>query len=432
MINIADLRRSSLRWSLLIVVPLAWLLATSTVWEGLSILDNGAQAVVASVTVSGPLLGAVAAWDASRIKRCRLNVPWTTSAIGAWRGSTSILLASLSWSGISYLVVAAAVLTPMYAAGTIGGGQWLWLICGVFGQFVQVTAGHLAGTIFPHKLTAALTGPALYALVLVFLILNAQVHERFLFLSPTVQQSAEPYFAINNTLLSWQWLWYLGLLAAIWGSLVLFLKARRITAFALIGAGFVAAGFGAAGVFSTQPGFLKVTSYSVASGCEQDGNLTLCLHPAYESARGLITQQLLPMQEKLEGTPLAFHKVEVRNRGAFGLPEDPKAAVMHIDDLAPGWEDRDRSELALSQAIAPSGPCVVYGMDGAARSFAVGFGRAVLAWSLGKSGPVKELQSGQNAALEAFEQLPEAEKPKWITSNMKDICLDSVTTEDFE
>ncbi len=432
MINVSDLRHSSARWALLVVVPLTWLVASSMVWDGLSVLDNGVQAVVASVTISGLLLGAVAAWDAARIKRCGLEVPWRASTIGAWRASSSVMVASVAWSAAAYCLIGVAILMPMGLAGAAGEVPWLWLLCGLAGQTVQVALGHVAGTVLPYKLTAALTGPGLYALVLVFLILNAQVHERFLFLSPTVQQSAEPYFGINDELLAWQGIWYLGLLAVIVGALSLALKANRASTLTLIAGGLVVAGFGATGVFTTTPGFLKVQAYSVSDGCKTDGNLTLCLHPAYEAVRGPITAALTPMQVKLAGTPLGFEKVEVRNRGAFGSPDDPTAAVMHVDDLAAGWQDRDRAELALNQAIRPSGPCVVYGMETAARSFHTGFGQALLNWSLGNEESAAEPKNGQEPVIQAFGSLPDQNKAQWITTNMKHICLDSVSASDFE
>lgn len=432
MINKADLRRSSFLWALPVVTPLAWWLANTTIWDGLSILDNGAQAVVASVTVSGPLLGAVAAWDASRIKRYRLHDPWTASAIGAWRGSSSILLSSLLWGAASYLAVAAAVLAPMFLAGAHGTPPWLWVLCGLLGQAVQIMLGHLAGTLLPYRLTAALTGPGLYALVVVFLVLNAQVHERFLFLSPSVQQSAEPYFAINTVLLAWEGLWYAGVLAFLAGVLVLFLRARRIIAFAVIAGGVAVSCTGAAGVFASKQGFLKVEPYSVSAGCKDTSGIRLCLHPAYEASRDEIQAALVPFQAKLEGTKFAFSTVEVRNRGAYGYPDDPEAAVLHVDDMASGWQDRDRAEMLLEQAIKPSGPCNVFGTDSAMKSFAVGFGRGILAWSLGKPGSPEELQPGFADLYKAFNALSDEEKTSWINSHIKQICSDTVTLSDFK
>ncbi|MDQ1052934.1 hypothetical protein QE394_000862 [Arthrobacter sp. SORGH_AS 212] len=432
MINISDLRHSSAKWALVVVVPLTWLVARSIVWDGLAILDNGVQSVVASVTIAGPLLGAVAAWDAARIKRHGLEVPWRASTIGAWRASLSVLMASCVWSAAAYCLIGTAVLVPMGLAGAAGEVPWLWLLCGLAGLTVQVGLGHTAGTVLPYKLTAALTGPGLYALVLVFLILNAQLHERFLFLSPTVQQSAEPYFGINNELLIWQGAWYLGLLAVIVGALSMALEAKKASTLAVIAGGLVMAGVGATGVFTTAPGFLKVQAYSVSDGCKTNADLTLCLHPSYESVRGPITAALTRMQEKLAGTPLGFEKVEVRNRGAFGTPEDPTAAVMHVDDLTTGWQDRDRTELALNQAIKPSGPCVIYGMETAARSFHTGFGQAVLNWSMDKEESAIEPKHGQGAVLQAFDAIPDNDKAQWITTNMKKICTDSVSASDFE
>ncbi|MDP9863518.1 MULTISPECIES: DUF7224 domain-containing protein [Streptosporangium] len=163
-----ELRRSSAKWAFLLLLALGgglmtvWGQGWYLVWPEASVMAANAATYFAAAVLAG-----MAAWSAQRDVRQAMRDQLTVVARRSWQVEGAHLSATLiyAWSGIAVFAVVAAVV----AAGPAGAGfLWTSYLLLVFTTLtVCVASGHVAGRLWPSRITPPLT--AVTVLVIQFL-----------------------------------------------------------------------------------------------------------------------------------------------------------------------------------------------------------------------------------------------------------------------
>ncbi|MFM5968930.1 MAG: hypothetical protein ACKOQ8_07845 [Micrococcales bacterium] len=309
-----------------------------------------------------------------------------------------------------------------------GAPTWSWLVSGAASIAAQVGFGTVLGFVWPTVLAPALTAVTTFTISGALVILQVLPNQALL--SGGFTQTQQVTFAINETILWSQALWFVGL--GILSLAIITLTQRwrepKTIALVLLGIATSAAGFSA--VTGSAIGFFNYTHSGWTYICS--GQPQMCLHPALETNREQIATALQPTLGHLSGTPFGSTRYELTNRGYLGEPSNGSRAF-HIDRFDEGWGTRVRLELArdlLTAGSASGGPCDADDDSSEVGAFA-GLKSIIVAWLAEVPEAAIAFSNEEKSALQRFMDRNETEKKTWLLSKVSKICRSQLEPVDF-
>lgn len=412
-----------------IVAALMAYVATTTQPTGLALWADASGAIVQTISITGPMFGALAAWNSIPTARQEIADQWRTSPDDGSRASLSMLLSSLIWAWSTYLVGVSIVLIETSLSATWGQPNWVWLLGGALSLGLHVILGHVFGQLIPLFLTPAFVALGLFvANATVFL---AGGSSRLAFLSPGYAQTQQVAFSVNTEILWAQIGWFLGLAMVVVGVSSLRFRSRRSLAAAICVPGIVLSFLGFSGIQASANGFFIYSHAEWKYSCT--GVPQVCIHPAYEKTHEQINEALSPVIESTADTPFGTLRYEWTNRGYLGQPS-LGAQAFHLDRLGPFWKENLRAELArdlLTPGSQSGGPCEITKTENDLSAYD-GLGTIVAAWIAGEV----ELESLRSPAeidsANWFHALNDEKKKAWVTANLATICSGQLQATNFK
>jgi len=146
----------------------------------------------------------------------------------------------------------------------------------------------------------------------------------------------DEFNVLNDRVAPGQLLWYVGAGGALTGAWA-WGRQRTATWAAVLGGGLVLAGLGAVILLPQQGrsivGGAVRTKWTCTSSLTSDGQpaSSVCLHPALSALAPQVTAELLPIAQRLSGTPFQVRRFEQRPRGVGSVPT-PGATAFALDD----------------------------------------------------------------------------------------------------
>jgi hypothetical protein len=393
--------------------------------DGLTIWAEGSAAAVQSILVGGPLFGALTAWQTGSILRSSSKEQLTLSHDQGSRAWVQIFLGELFWAAGSYLGVVIIVHAQLLGRANWGGPTWVWLVGSFFALAFHVACGLLAGFISSGFLTPLLTAVLLYVFDGALLLTNSNP---LTYLSPGYSQVQEVAFGINQAMLAFQGLWYVGATLVVLSLASFFVRRLILGNLSALAVGLTLSCFGVIGI-SMHPGFFIFTHSGWTPQCE--GSPTICVHPAVSLQEPEITAALLPTVRHIDGTAFGGTKYVWSNRGLLAEPQGGEI-TWHLDALTAGWQQDMRQELAtdlLTPGSGSGGPC-----DTIASSSQFAYsslGSIVLNWLSNESDMYLGVAPQDKNAAKRFASLTELQKRAWLNRHESQICTGSISAADF-
>lgn len=403
--------------------------ATSTQPTGLALWADASGALVQTISITGPMFGALAAWNSIPTARQEIADQWITSRDDGIGASMNTLLSSLIWAWATFLFGVSVVLIHTSLSATWGQPNWVWLLSGALSLGLQVILGHVFGRVIPFFLTPAFVALGLF-------VVNAAVFlsggsSRLAFLSPGYAQTQQVAFSVNTEILWAQTGWFLGLSMVVVAVYSLRFRSRRKLAAAMCVPGIVLSCLGFSGILGSANGFFVYSHAEWKYSCT--GVPQVCIHPAYESTHEQINKALLPVIERTADTPFGTLRYEWTNRGYLGQPT-LGAQAFHLDRLGPFWKENLRAEFArdlLTPGSQSGGPCEITNTENDLSAYD-GLGTVVAAWIAGEV-ELESLRSPDEIdSANWFHALSEEKKKAWVTANLETICSGQLQANNFK
>jgi hypothetical protein len=423
------LRLEARATALFLAVPVLAAIGLATAWPalipGVGYWDNTVSAVAGSVRTLGPACAALAAWTALR----------DDPSLGYLRGLTVRSPATVPLLDLSLL---ACVALPAYAIVTVvvfvktmmhqeaGHLGVLGIALGAAVLMTHVTAGYLAGRLFPHMVTVPAVGVAGY----LWSIAGPGEGTSWAGL-PTAAaiERVDVFAAVDDGLFLARLLWSLGLCVLLVAGYLMWLT-RHLWLVVPLG---LALGAAAAGVARIQTYDTPVTTASFAYAC-RSWPIRVCVHPALRPALRSLGTAVTPLAARLSGTQGEFTELTQRSEGPMAMPgaagtpgaghggpADPRAVYVRIDDLSAGFERR-----ALRQIVAALLDPTWCGTG--RREPGADYTGLVSAWLLDQRPP----RIADTAAAAVFARYDEDDRRAWLRTHYGRFRSCRLTAADFQ
>ncbi|WP_283137296.1 hypothetical protein [Rhizohabitans arisaemae] len=385
-----------MRYGAVIALSLLAVLGLIAAWSvlipGVADWENLVAAIIGSLRLTGPVATAFAAWAAIRRRAATRGRRLT-----AWRATLSPL------SVVAVVLLSFAVTSGVLALKTLLSDEVgrLWpsgLVMGVAGLTLYVMLGWVTGWLIPFPVTPFTAGVGCHVLV----VWLADGHRWWSALAPTTPEPYDLFERMEPDLFLNQTLWLAGLSVALlltWAAWV----ARRPLVLTSATLAVLVAGGGAARLHGGHP---AVPTEPVAYTC-QEWPITVCVHPGMRPGLAELGSAFTELAARLNGTSMAFSRVEQRSRDHFARPR-AGVVVIHVDDLSPGYAGEARREVVarLPRSCGTGGP----------------YDAVVTAWLRGDplpDGPGPE----QLRAAAWFSALTEDQRRDWMRTHHREFTL---------
>ncbi|GAA0942810.1 hypothetical protein [Nonomuraea longicatena] len=368
-----------------VLLALGSLAAWSVLIPGVDAWENIVVAVIGSLTLTGPVAAAFAAWVALRKRRALRGRP-----LSAWRAlklPLAIVAVVLGSFTATVLVLAVKTLLTEQAGRLSVSGLGM----GMAGLALYSVIGWVAGWLVPHPVTPPVAGLGCYA-VFTWLAEGRTWADR---LAPGTGEPYDLFQGLNGAAFLDQTLWLLGVTCALllgWTAVVT--RQALVLAFALLAV--IAAGTGVTRLL-TEP--KPAAAQAIAYSC-QEWPITVCVHPGMRAGLTELGATFTKIASRLSGTPAAFTRVEQRPVDE-SLQHSGGLARIHVPDLSAGFADEAAYEYIESLATRCDA------------SPASGFRDIVMAWLRGEPLPGGPLPEHQYAAA-WFSGLSEPQRREWL------------------
>lgn len=418
--------RAKAKWPAIFIFAVMVFVAETQLMNIMGTWTEASAAAVQSVVIGGPLFGALAAWQSGSIARGSYREQLDLSKDFGVKASLGVYLGNTIWALTSYLALVVIVHLQVAPQASWGQPTWVWLLGGAISLALHVAGGHLLGFLIPGFLTPMLAALALFS-VDAFLMLSGGGPRSIL--SPGYSQVQVVAFPINQGILVFQALWFLGLTVASLSMVSLFLKGPKAMRWVSLSLAVLGAGVSGFLVSASPTGFYILSVDHWSPVCA--GSPSVCIHPAHESKRDLITKALEPTLEHLEGTTFVGTQYEWRNRGFLGAPS-VGAIAFHLDGIDGPWAPAMRQELVrdlFSPGSQSGGPCENGGPGSIAYA---SLGNLLAGWLTDDPNTLERVAAEDRASAKLFLSWNEEKKKSWLSANTQLICSGSLTSKSFK
>ncbi len=341
-----EARRSPGLWLFPVMLGLAWWAATVeresdklvALWPDVSFGIRDSAALL------GPVAGGLAAWMAGRSRRRGVDELLATTPYPAAGREASTLSGTLAWPGLSYALVAAALVGTTSLSATWGTPDVAVISVGLAAVGASGALGYAAGLYVHSRFTAPLLAVALF----VGQFAGAIYAGPFQYLFPLDLNAPSVFYRVQPGVALLQLLWFLGLAGVALAAVVL--KGRRslmlwgamlaLLSVTAIGAGMVVRAGSASWRlehYLEQRTAETITgaAFRVSSNSRQMGesvpyepvclerSIPVCVHPAYEAIlpeSADLADRLVAPLAGIPGGPRRAEQKEVDVRRTF-LPD---------------------------------------------------------------------------------------------------------------
>ncbi|WP_329069476.1 hypothetical protein [Streptomyces sp. NBC_01429] len=333
-----ELLRSPVVW----LVPVLLGVGIGVTWHalprGIAYWPSTLAAANASVALTGPVLGAFAAFTGSREHRLGLGPARRLSIRGGWLFGAAELGALAVWSLVAQAGVVLTVVIRTALSSPTGEFSLLVVTAGAAGLLCNVALGHLAGRLLPYRLLPPLVAIALYT---INLLGSGRYGKQDYLLFPVLIDEPGVFDAWQPGLYERQSLWLLGA-ATLIALASLALAGPTRTLYVAGAAALAVTVTGAVATTALEGRYFARSTPAFTYSCETR-SITVCVHPAFAGALPGLTRTFTPVARQLAGTPASFDRLEQRPRGVGGAPS-PGSRAIRMDDLAPGRMAATRQE----------------------------------------------------------------------------------------
>lgn len=408
---------AALAWVVYEPLPAGVWLWTETVWS-----------LQSSLILFGPLVGGLAVWVAGReMRRDTGDLLSTTARPGVLR-DLALWAATAAWCVLAYGVVAAAFLLLTLRNATWGSPEPGPVLVGLLAVVTHSALGYAVGSYLPSRFVAPLGGDA----------------------------ASSVFYNESRGIFAPQSLWLLGLAATALTTVAL--KRRKSTgSWTALAATAAAAAVGAVAVLGVPVETVDARGALVPYQpvCEE-GEIPVCVHPAYEVALPETARAVNDLVEPLVGIPGAPTRAEQRGdaypsrlRTDGTLVFDMRSAFIRWN-VNHGSTVKDQVGFEVPSALV-SGPSGYVEGNPYKSSFCREAGdapgeaqRVIAAWLSYRAGDFgsansmafREAVNGQlcprsAAVVERFDALTPAERRAWLETNYADLRAGELTLEDL-
>ncbi len=434
---------AALAWVVYEPLPAGVWLWTETVWS-----------LQSSLILFGPLVGGLAVWVAGReMRRDTGDLLSTTARPGVLR-DLALWAATAAWCVLAYGVVAAAFLLLTLRNATWGSPEPGPVLVGLLAVVTHSALGYAVGSYLPSRFVAPLFAISMYWIqgIMVFGPFSS-----LRYLSPLGGDAASSVFYNESRgIFAPQSLWLLGLAATALTTVAL--KRRKSTgSWTALAATAAAAAVGAVAVLGVPVETVDARGALVPYQpvCEE-GEIPVCVHPAYEVALPETARAVNDLVEPLVGIPGAPTRAEQRGdaypsrlRTDGTLVFDMRSAFIRWN-VNHGSTVKDQVGFEVPSALV-SGPSGYVEGNPYKSSFCREAGdapgeaqRVIAAWLSYRAGDFgsansmafREAVNGQlcprsAAVVERFDALTPAERRAWLETNYADLRAGELTLEDL-
>ena len=409
------LRIDARRTAVFISVPALVLVGIAAAWPtllpGVAYWDNAVAALGASVRLLGPAAAALGAWVAVREHRLDYLRDLTTRSPAIGPLLDLLLLTAVTL--FAYCIVGTIVLVQTALGEEAGRLHWLGLLAGAASLTLHVVVGFLTGRLVEGEPPGGgwRSGPVPVALVALvagggtwlWTALRSGSSWWSLLPPPAIGHRVELYAGVRPGLFADQMLWSLGLATAMVVTYVWSLDRRAALAVPVLAVPVMA------GLAVVMVATIRIHSYGGAAAAPAPTGhvcrywpLTVCVHPALRAALPDLEAAVTPLAARLDGTPVAFTRVEQRPAGQPAGISDGVAGI-HLRDLSPGYQWRAVRELRATLIDARS--CA-----NPRRARSAAYTALVNAWLLDENPPYVP----DTVAARAFARWGEGARHQWL------------------
>lgn len=419
----------------LLVLPLLLLLhgfaAFRELTPGVADWNNAVASLHVGVLLSGPLVAGIGAFTATRERRRDLAYLRVLGTRHPAAAPATELAAVVLWALVGYAVVAAAVLLTTAWNPDRGSPHLLWLMTGVGGLALHAVVGYLIGRLWPRVWVAPAVAVFTYLLAA---MIQAQAGAGYYFLSAVTTRPADAFHTLNSTLFAGQLAWYLGLavtLVLVWAAGLTTRRRGRLLAVSAVTV--VVAIIGASSVYGSDTRALLDTGSPVDYRCAQEHPI-VCVHPAFQSGLPALAAAFTQLDDKVQGTPLEFERVEQRPyRVLSRLPSE--ARVFAVDDLEQGYAIQAVDSYVRHQTQSGSGCQPPSSSTNQADTqdwlTRYGLNEVVISWLTGTPRPDALNLPAVSHSAHQFRNLSESDKRAWLAEHYQQLVDCQLSPTEF-
>ncbi len=400
-------------WESVAVPPAIWPLVVSSLgW---------------SVTLMGPVAGGIAAFAAARVRRRRTGYLEDVSSRGSAAAGLVQLIGLLVWTAAAYLAVVAVLFGYAATSATWSGPDVLRTCAAGVGLLLHVVLGFLAGRVVPRRFTPLLVVFALYGVVTFFV--GTGIGARFAHFMPADVSLYDQFNVLNVRVAPGQLLWYVGVGLALTAAWV-WSRQRTPAPARVLGAGLVLAALGAVVLVPQQGRTIVGGAVRTEWTCTehttsgQGPTTSVCLHPALSTLMPQVSAELMPIADRLSGTPFEVRRFEQRPRGVGQVPT-PGAIAFALDDGRQSSLDLLRPDAAVNALVV--GDACFHQETGAGDRYS----QLVGAWVAGDPDLFVPFTDAEERAQQAFEALDPDQTRAWLDRHEAEIRGCVLTAADF-
>ncbi|MFF4240381.1 hypothetical protein ACFYYL_31280 [Actinomadura geliboluensis] len=405
------LRLDARRTALLVAVPVLTLVGTAAALPALrpsaAYWDNTVVALVNAVRFLGPVAAALAAWAAVRERP--LDYLRDLTARSPATGVLFDLLLLSSAALVSYAAIAGLAAAVTLARDGAGHPQPLGVAAGAGALVLHVVVGYLTGRVVPHRATA----PLAFGATAMWAALRIPGVSWWSLLPPAAFPRIDLFTTLRPRVFADQVAWTAGLTAALILGYVLW-ATRRFLLVLPLAAALAATGTATLGLHDS--GGAAVRAADAEPLC-REWPLVVCVHPALQNALPRLTEEMVPLAARLNGTPGAF--TAVRQRPGWAPVEvTGGTAFVHLDEgLSPGYAARAARQ--ISHALKDPSMC--------AAASPGGYRALVDAWLLGDDPP----SINDTRAARRFASWSEQWRRAWLRHHFTEYRNCALGPDDF-
>ena len=416
-----ELRRGLGKWLVLPLAAAGILYGKQVVPVGPAVWPVIVSALAYSVVLIGPIAAGVAAVAGTRSYRRNTGVMEQLSARGPAAAGLSELGALLIWVLVGFAIVLGALYVPAALSATWSGPDGLRTVTTVLGMLLYVVIGYVVGRVIPSRLSPAVVALVLFAGATV--LDNSSSGYRWELLLPVNQHFADEFSPLNPVAFRGQLVWYLGLGLLLVAGWALRHSGRSRPGVSAVTAGIVIAGLGAGVVISQNGKYILDGDHPVWT-C-RGAQPQICLHPALADARQQVSAALIPVVDRLAGTPFQVRRAEQRPRGVGSTPT-PGAVGFALDDTRPASLTLAGRELAVN-ALGDQDTC--FAADATSDGYELA--QLVGAWAAGDPSLYTPTTAAGTAARRWFLGLSPALRRRWLTEHQAAVRACTLTYSAF-
>lgn len=406
-----ELRRGLGRWLVLPLSLFGALYAYQIVPSGPPVWPVMDTALATSVVLTGPLAAGFAALAGTRSHRRHTEAMEQLAARGPAAAGISELIALILWVLVAFTAVLCSLYLPAALNATWSGPDALRMVTAALGLVLCVVVGFIAGRVIPSRLTPAVVAIVIYALDQQ-LTSSSSTYQWALFL-PINAGFSDEFSRLNRSTFAGQLLWYVGIALLLTAGWAIRRTAWNPAKLALVAAGLALSTTGVVVLIPQHGHYLRAGDYAIWT-C-RGSSPQICLHPALVTAFPAVVPALMPVVDRLTGTPFAIHRAEQRPRGVGSIPTSG-AVGFALDDTRPGSIALAGQELSIN-ALGDQDTC--FAVDATSTGYELA--QLVGAWAAGDASLYTPTSPASSAARSWFLRLNDTARRGWLTRHEKEI-----------